>query len=394
MSAKTIKKAKDGEGSVYQLPNKRWVGKLYIGRKADGKPNRKTFSGKTESEVRKKIREFNKNKDKYSQENITSLSFEEYINNWLYTYRRNQLKPSSFDRLESTIKNHIVPNLGYLQLSNVEAKDIQNLINNMFDNGLSHSSIKKVYDACNAVLKYAVIKDLKHNPMQGVEMPSIKLFKKSKIRYFNKKEIEEFEKEATRNYKTGTPVYKNGYAFILMMNTGIRESEVLGIDKNRDIDLEKNILKINKNVITVKVRDKSDYSNIMGYETKLQDTVKTDAGNRIIPLNKKAKIAIIELIKNSNDNSNLLISNANGQPLSPTTISKSFSKITFSAGIGNCGTHALRHTFASRLFKKGVDIKIISELLGHANVSITYNTYIHLINEQKVKAIQSLDLEI
>lgn len=390
----TNTRKKNGEGSVYQLPNKRWVGKLQIGRKPNGKPNRKTFSGKTEAEVKRKIREFNKNKDKYSSENISTLSFEEYINKWLYTYKRNELKPSSFDRLESTIKNHIIPNLGYLQLANIETEDVQFLINNMFDNGLSHSSIKKVFDACNAIFKYAVIRDLKYNPIQGVKMPSIKHFAKNEIRYFSKEEIKRFEEEATRKYKTGNPVYKNGYAFVLMLNTGIRESEVLGIDKYNDIDLENNTLRIRKNVVIIKKRDKTDPSIITGYDTRVQDTVKTDAGDRIIPLNSKAKESIMYLMNIHDNNSNLLISNNSENALSPTTLNKTLKKILFAAGIDECGTHTLRHTFASRLFENGIDAKVVSELLGHANVTITYNTYIHLIKEQKIKAIQSLDIEV
>ena len=108
-----------GEGSVYQLKNKTWVGKLQDGRKPDGKPNRLTFSGKTEAEVRRKIKEYHKNKERYKPENAGSISFEEYVNNWLYNHKRRQIKPSSFDRLESTIKTHLIPNLGYLQIANI-----------------------------------------------------------------------------------------------------------------------------------------------------------------------------------------------------------------------------------------------------------------------------------
>lgn len=384
---------KNGEGSIYQLANGKWTGKLQIGKKPDGKPLRKTFSGKTEAEVRKKIKEFNKNKEKYLAENIPSLSFEEYVNNWLYVYKRNELKPTSFDRLESTIKNHIIPNLGYLQLANIEIEDIQSLINELFDKGMSHSSIKKVYDACNAIFKYAMIRDLKYNPMQGVRMPSTKQFEKKEIRYFTEDEVKRLENETVRKYKTGRDVYKYGYAFVLMLNTGLRESEALGIDKYKDIDLEHNTLRVRRNVIVVKNRDKNDPSEIIGYTTKLQDSVKTDAGDRIIPLNKKAREAIDYLMENCDNNSNLLISNPEGDTLSPSSFSKTFNKVLVAAEIEPCGLHTLRHTFASRLFKNGVDAKIVSELLGHSNVAITYNTYIHLIKEQKVKAIQSLDFD-
>ena len=379
----------NGEGSIYQLPNKKWTGKLHIGTKPDGKPIRKTFSGKTQAEVRKKIKEYNKNKEKYSIENVSSVSFEEYVNKWLYTYKKNELKPSSFDRLESTVKKHIIPSLGHLQLGNVGIEDIQSLINDMFDKEHSYSNIKKVYDACGAIFKHACIRDLKYNPMQGVKMPSIKHFSRSEIRFFTEEEIVRFETEALRIYKTGKPVYKNGYAFVLMLNTGMRVGEVLGVDKYKDINLENNIMSIRNNVVTVKERDKIDPSIILGYEAKLQDSTKTN--DRIIPLNKKAIKSIKYLMENCDNNSSLLVSNPQGKALSPSSFGKTFSKIVFAAGIERCGTHTLRHTFASVLFNKGMDAKVVSELLGHANVSITYNTYIHLIKEQRAKAIQVLD---
>lgn len=388
-----VTRKKNGEGSIYQLANGKWTGKLQIGRKPDGKPNRKTFSGKTEAEVRKKIKEFNKNIDKYLAENVPSLSFEEYINKWLYTYKKNNLKPSSFDRLESTIKSYIIPNLGYLQLGNIENHDIQSVINKMFDKGLSHSSIKKVYDTCNGVFNYAMIKDIIRNPMLGVEMPSVRKFDKKEIKYFTEDEVKQLEIEAIRLYKTNRRVYNYGYAFILMLNTGIRMGEILGIDKHGDIDLENNTLRIRRNVVVVKERDKKDPSEIIGYTNQIQDSVKTDAGDRIIPLNKKARESIIYLMENCDNNSNLLISNPIGDTLSISSFSKTFNKILVATGIESCGLHTLRHTFASRLFRNGVDVKVVSELLGHSNVSITYNTYIHLIKEQKVKAIQSLDFD-
>lgn len=391
----TKKKRKAGEGSVYQLANGKWVGKLHIGFKADGKPHRKTFSGKTETEVNKKIREFNKEKEKFSSENAIKLSLNEFIKEWLYTVKFYELKEGSFDRLESTINTHILPELGFVQVQNIEIEDIQSLLNKLFKDGLSHSSIKKVHDALNGCFRYATIKGLRNNPMLGVSMISTNKIPKKQTKHLTREEKELFENEALRSYKTGRQVYRNGYVFILMLNTGLREGEALAIDKNKDIDLENNILKVRRNVSTVLVRDRNDPTNILGRETIVQNSTKTQSGDRLIPLNKMARLAVEELLKISYEGSELLVSNSNGNPIS--TLNKTFSKILFASGIKKednekCGTHTLRHYFASELFRKGVDIKEISELLGHANVGITYNTYIHLIKEQKVKAIQSLDI--
>lgn len=422
MTINTQKKTRkgNGEGSVYQLKNGTWTGKLQIGKKPDGKPNRKTFSGKTEAEVRRKIKAYKKEIEKYSPENITSISLQEYVENWLYNVKFYELKPKSFDRLEDTVKGYVIPHLGYLQLPNVQMEDIRAMLNAMNDKMLSYSSIKKAYDACNAMFNYALIKDLPKSPMVGVKMiPTSKIkynsknkdssisrgknyisekpyiSKKAVNKFFAEEEIKLIEKEATRINSSGGLAYKNGYLFILMLNTGIRVGEALGIQKNTHIDLDNDILYINKNVVTVRVRDKSNPSIVLGIENKLQDDTKTDASDRAIPLNKKAKGAIEQLLSQSIAGSNLLVSNNMGNPLSNDTINASFKRILRAIGIDSKGrgTHTLRHAFASRLFRKDIDVKEISALLGHSSVGITYDTYIHLIKEQKVKAIQSLDFD-
>ena len=76
--------------------------------------------------------------------------------------------------------------------------------------------------------------------------------------------------------------------------------------------------------------------------------------------------------------------------MTPRYLDRMFRKIAVAAGFEEnkiYGLHSLRHTFASRLFANGEDVKTVSELLGHSDITITYNTYIHLINQQKKTAI-------
>ena len=85
-----------------------------------------------------------------------------------------------------------------------------------------------------------------------------------------------------------------------------------------------------------------------------------------------------------------VISTKNGHPLHPSTIERLMKNVSRRAGLPdgeNLGPHALRHTFASNLFRNGVDIKVISELLGHAEVGITMDVYTHIMGEQKQKAL-------
>jgi integrase len=381
----------NGDGCVYQVNENKWVARIQIGTKSNGKPNIKTFSAKSEALVKRKLKNYKKDKDKFSSGNINSVSFIDYIDQWLYQQKRMDLKPTSFDRLESTINTHIKPNIGLIQLSKIQQENIQDIITTLYDKNLSYSTIKKVYDAFNACLTFAVKKrDITFNPMDTVSLPSSNNFDKKDVRFFTEEEIKLLLTELKSTYSNGKEKYAYADAYILILNTGIRLGECLGIQKE-DINLEEKTLHIKRNVAVVRSRDnKDDITEITGYKTDIQKNVKTFSSNRIIDLNNNAIIALKNMLSKNKDSQMLLLNNR-GKLVSPTIFTRSFYSALDNIGIERCGLHALRHTFASMLFKNGVDVKTVSEILGHASVKITYDTYIHLIRKQKQNAINTLD---
>lgn len=153
-----------GTGTIWQKDNGTWMGRVDIGRGSDGKRKFKNFSGKTETEVKRKIREYNKTGDNIETNKISVGS---YVQNWLRTYKMGTIKLSSYDALEKTIKNYIIPNIGMIQLQQLTSDDVQALLNKLKnEDGYSYSTVKKVHDCLNAVLLYATIKkDITDNPM-------------------------------------------------------------------------------------------------------------------------------------------------------------------------------------------------------------------------------------
>ena len=122
----------------------------------------------------------------------------------------------------------------------------------------------------------------------------------------------------------------------------------------------------------------------------VEGSTKTTSGDRTIPLNQTALQALRELQK-INGQFSLAFANATGKPINPRNLNRAHDCILERAGIPHIGIHTLRHTFASQLFANKVDIKIVSRLLGHADVGITYNTYIHLLKEDLPSATNTLD---
>lgn len=160
-----------GEGNISQRANGTWTARIQLGIKEDGKPKVKAFYGKTRKEVADKLADFRElTKAGYTDEDMPE--FKTYITNWLYNVKVNELKAMSFDRLESTIKNHIIPVVGHFKTNMLTDTIIQTQLINKKVKTYSHSSIKKIYDALNACFKYAVARrDLRFNPIDTVTMP-------------------------------------------------------------------------------------------------------------------------------------------------------------------------------------------------------------------------------
>lgn len=174
----------------------------------------------------------------------------------------------------------------------------------------------------------------------------------------------------------------------MVLYTGLRLSEALSL-KWKDVDVENKYLHIHGNVVFVRNRDKKANT---AYKVLEQKSTKTASGMRDVPLCEKALTAILrhkELY--SPKENDYVFTSRNGKLVTPRNFAKALNGIYQRANIEASGAHILRHTFASMLFEKGIDIKIISKVLGHSRVEITYNIYVHLIKSQEAAAVGLLD---
>lgn len=379
----------NGEGSVFQVAENKWVAKISMGMRPDGKPNIKQFSGKTEAIVKKKLRDFKKSTD-YSEKHMPSNdTVQAYFSMWLKEYQYNKLKPLSYDRLESTIINHIFPHIGGIKVDKVTRDHVQALINQLYKKEkLSYSSVKKVYVALNSCYKHAMIADVvTKSPCLGIVLPSPSERTKQVVP-LAPDDVECLKAELSRTAPDGTPLYCYGYAYLLILNTGMRMGEALSLRWD-DVDFENKTLTIAKNNILAKKRD-ADGNKLGGYELQTQNSTKTSSGNRVIPINRSAEEALLAL-RDGNETPYVITNSRHNQVL-PSNFERSFQAILKNAEIdGDYGVHALRHTFASMLFAKGVDVKIVSKLLGHSTVKITYDIYVHLFEKDICHVTSVLD---
>lgn len=386
-------KREHGQGTIYLRKDGRWYGAVQNGYNENGRPKMVTVYGKTEAEAKRKLKEkiklINSNGLILQNSTIKNVTVEEYCTNWLENVKINELKPSSYDRKETSLINQVFPFIGMLQLSQLSIDNVQDMINQLRQSGLSYSSIKKAYEAINECCKYAVIRgDLSKNPCEGVTLPKNLKRQDGDIKFYTEEQIELLLKQSTVKYSNGKYKYRLGYGIQFLLYTGLRIGEALALTWE-DVDFDNKIIKVNKNLKQVKNRDSDAQAS---YKIIIQNSTKTNSGHRIVPLNNKS-IEALNHIKEVTGQYKYVFSTETGNNVYGRAYDTMFRKIQANCNFENIyGVHALRHTFASLLFKRGVDVKTVSEILGHKDVSVTYNTYIHLIQEQKASAMSLLDM--
>lgn len=338
------------------------------------------------------LRELRERRDRIleaSCPNVEAVTISEYYVNIFLPFKKTQLKEgNSYSRFESTVYNHIIPAFGMKRLIDVTSKDINSLLASKHEEGLSHSSVKKIHDGFSSMFTFAVKKgDLRpqENPMNGVSMIREDKFKPSTQHYLTPQEVSALAEAISTKTYLGTYLYKYGNVFLFMLNSGLREGEVCALLKT-DFDFDKRVVKVNKNLNQVRERQ-TDGS----YKYTLKVTSPKNRNSiRYVPLNKEA-IKYAKAVMAEFDETDKFIYGIHGEWTRPGILIKQFQRILERAGIEKMGLHSLRHTFVSMLFEHDVDIHTIASIIGDT-VTTVEKTYLHLYKERKMRAVNTTNV--
>lgn len=373
-------KRTNGEGTIYQRANGLWVGDLTIRYDiVDGKKKRikKTFTSMDRETV---LKEMNDTRYKLNRNMITqnnNFTVAEWVSFYLDNYKKNIVKAKTYDNYDYIYRCHIKDNIGDIKLDKIRPDTMQQLYNQLRNNGLSSSTIHKVHVLLNQSFEQAIRNNLIYsNPCKATNLP------KSSTRHviaMSNTEQTAFELQCTNT------THHN--LFVFLLNTGLRRGEAMALSWN-DIDFTTKTITVNKTVSVVSNReaDPADKKTMT-----IIDTAKTESSMRTVPINKKAE-RILLLQKSNPCNDFYVFSTTNGKILTARNIHRSFHALLSKADLPDTYTiHSLRHTFATRLLEKGANIKVISDILGHASIQITLDTYSHVMPNFKHEVISLLD---
>ena len=380
-------------GNAFQRTDNRWGGTVWY-MDEQGERKRKSFSGTTNAEVSKKMKDYVAAFDKMVIESDESKkTLEESMGNWLKVFKFPTLERGSYDRLECTAKHQVYPLIGKKAVGNVTSADIQKVLNYWMNKGYAYNTVKKVYNLLTDYFRYLAQQDLiPKNPMTTVPMIKKANFmaaqgKENKptfetVTTFTPEEIEKFKAESFRTWSNGERIYQQASAYMLMFNTGIRTGEALGI-LNSDIDLDNKVLHLQRGVKEVSRRDGVDATS--GREVKI-GKLKSASSKRDVPLNQAAIEAILDLrAERYFGEDTPLIPDENGDFTRPVNFRKRYYRILEAAGIERKGLHSTRHTFATNLVNgirqsdgtiKSLTPRQVADLLGHSTSEITELYYV------------------
>lgn len=384
------------EGSVFQTKSGEWRGKITLTDPTTKKklPTKTFYGGKSAAEIKRRINEYRNDPLNYSGASVSKADAYRYFRKWLDEYKKPDIKVSSYDRLDETLRLYIKPEFDGIQLGEVTPDMCNGIINKYKDKGLSFSTIKKIYDALNACFTFAEARhDVYESPMRTVTMiPKVKFETKRKsddARHLTEDEEEAFLAEIDKQTaSTKKYIYRYRDAFILDLNTGMRLGELTALDWE-DIDFENKSVFVYKTAVMVNERY-DDGEKKSGVHQEIQESPKKSKSRRHIPLNDDA-ISALERLRAQAGESPYVLPTQTGARVVMGSLEKQYSNIAAHCGIEGTSFHSLRHTFATRLFERGAEVKKVSELLGHATVSVTYNTYIHVIKESKADVVKLLE---
>lgn len=370
------KRRGNNEGSITKRSDGRYMAR-YTVQTAEG-PKRRTLYGRTRAEVSEKLTKAMADRDTGLVFDAGKLTVGEYLDRWLADSVRDTVRPSTHERHEALIRRHIKPIIGRLKLKALTPAHVQGLYRDRLDNGLSPATVQKIHVVLHKALAQAVRWSLvPRNVTEAVKAPRPA-----------PEEMRPLSQEEARRLLEAAREDRLEALYVLAIHTGMRQGELLALKWN-DVDLENGVIRVQRTLTRY------------GSRLVLGDT-KTRKSRRTVNLTEAAIQALrghlerqleqVERMGDLYEDQGLIFTTEAGTLINPTNLRKrSFASLLRKAGLPEVRFHDLRHTCASLLLGKNVHPKYVQELLGHATVSITLDTYSHFVPAMGVQTARAME---
>jgi len=350
------------------MPDGRHRAELSLGI-VNGKRIRKVVYGRTKAECLDRLRRLQIQYARGELSALSNLTVKEYLDQWL-TMRATQVEPGTLANYQRQIDQCLGPYLGPIHLGRLTSAKIQEAYQQMERDGISSSERKKIATLVRMVLKDAQKQGLiLVNPAANVTTPRHRV-----------EDFEAWTREEVGRFLEAAKGHRLYALFVLALDSGMRQGELFALEW-KDIDWTQGAVRVSKSLESI--------------NGKLRIKIpKTKKSRRTIKLSRFTMDAL-KVHRNAWDSGfyKTVFTNTQGNWLHRANLrTQVFKKLIAKAGVTEIRFHDLRHTSASLLLQAGVNVKVVSERLGHARIEQTLSTYAHVMPGMQEVAAESANL--
>jgi integrase len=372
------------DGSIRKRSNRLWEGRYSYKDELTGKRVDKSVYAPTKPEARRKLKELI---DKIengveNEENVesSSLKLSDWLDTWMKEYKKNNIRPTTYSAYNQCVELHIKPAIGNVELQKLRPDHVQKLLNDLAKSGkkgknekepLSPATVIKVKNVLSGALEQAIRNQLiPYNPARAAVSPKLE-----------QKEIRILSVDDQKHFSAAVRGHRLEALYLLALATGMRRGEILALSWD-SVDFNSNNIFVKGSISRIKDPD-------TGVTELRFSEPKTKSGKRHVPILPNM-IPVLKAHKarqgeekakagSAWNQKNLVFCSNVGTAIEPRRVCTTMDKIIDTAELDRVTFHALRHTFATRMLEANVPAKIVQEILGHSDVTLTLNTYSHVV---------------
>ena len=361
-----------GEGSIRQRSDGKYEARYY---NADGK--RRSLYATTEKDAKEKLRDAQAAVKRGEAQANLRMTVGTYLTEWLETVAAPRIRPRTLESYRQIVTGHLIPAMGNKKLAKLTPVNVQKYLNEKLASGLS----KRTVTYHRAILRRALNDAVRHghvtrNVVTLTDPPGQ-----------DHKEQRWLDIEESQRFIQSAREHRLSALWILAITSGMRKGELLGL-RWRDIDLDQK-----------KIQVRNQLQNIDG-RLQLQP-LKTDKSKRTVYLTTIAerelcdhrKMQVAERLRAGEhwQEHDFVFATPIGKPVEPRNLVRAFKQILQTAGLPDVRLHDLRHSAASTMISQGIDIRTVSDVLGHSQITLTLDTYSPLTEGDRRSAAERLD---
>jgi integrase len=364
----------NGEGSISRRKDGLYMARYTV--QTEIGPKRKTIYAKTRKEVADKLADALANRDKGIVFDAGALTLGAYMDRWLYDSVRGTVRQRTWERYEQLTRVHIIPTLGRVKLKNITPTHVRALHREKLDAGLAPRTVNYVHVTLSKALKDAVVDGLiPRNAAAVVTTPRP-----------IKTEIKPLSPGQAKTLLEAVHGDRFEAAYVLALHCGLRLGEILEL-RWLDVDLESGTVQVRRTLSEARAGYRFEPpKNGKGRSVRL-----TSRAVQALRDHLERQLQEIDRLGDLYSDQGLVFPSQAGTPMNARNLTaRSFKPLLTRAGLPDIRFHDLRHTFATIMLQNGEHPKVVQEMLGHATIAITMDTYSHVLPNMQRDAVARL----